>query len=369
MKRCFIFQDNKSQKFWNIEFEEGGTSFHVNYGRLGTSGQTQEKSFATAEACAKEVTKMIASKVKKGYTETTEEGVKNAKDEAKWFGIEYDEYESYRDKAGNDAPHPLILKLQKYKNLDTLKILVLQNWGEEYEDNPQEILDWMTDHPEKFPKLESLTVGDMGFETCEISWIMQANYDRIWKAFPNLKELHVQGRNDLTFGQIESDSLVALSVRCGGLGADVMQEITKAKAPNLKKLVLYLGVDDYGFDCTPEDIHALLNDSDFPHLINLGLCNTDIPDLVLEEILQSKYAAQLEVLDLSMSTTTDETAQMLLDHLDQLPKLKEIDFHYHYLSDGMMAKLKKLPYKVDVSDQEEAEEYHGEIYRNPMFTE
>ncbi|VTS07151.1 WGR domain-containing protein [Tuwongella immobilis] len=67
--RTFTFTDAKSYKFWNIDLS--GTSFTVVYGRVGTNGQTQTKSFATPEQAEKEANKLIAEKVKKGYTETT----------------------------------------------------------------------------------------------------------------------------------------------------------------------------------------------------------------------------------------------------------------------------------------------------------
>ena len=47
MKRVFVFQDFKSQKFWSIEVV--GTDVTVNYGKLGTDGQTQVKNYATTE--------------------------------------------------------------------------------------------------------------------------------------------------------------------------------------------------------------------------------------------------------------------------------------------------------------------------------
>lgn len=43
MKRVFVFQDFKSQKFWSIDVR--GTDVVVNYGKLGTDGQTQVKNF------------------------------------------------------------------------------------------------------------------------------------------------------------------------------------------------------------------------------------------------------------------------------------------------------------------------------------
>ena len=61
----FEFVDEKSSKFW--EMQVAGTSVHVHYGKIGTSGQTQTNEFdnvAEAEVHAK---KLIAEKTKKGY--------------------------------------------------------------------------------------------------------------------------------------------------------------------------------------------------------------------------------------------------------------------------------------------------------------
>ena len=70
MKRRFIYQDAKSDKFWDIEFE--GTTQTVVYGKTGTAGREAVKEFATAEECTKESEKLITQKLKKGYTELAE---------------------------------------------------------------------------------------------------------------------------------------------------------------------------------------------------------------------------------------------------------------------------------------------------------
>jgi uncharacterized protein (TIGR02996 family) len=67
--RTFVFDDGKSHKFWNIELS--GTSFTVTYGKVGTQGQTQTKSFPDVTRARKEHDKLVAEKLKKGYTETT----------------------------------------------------------------------------------------------------------------------------------------------------------------------------------------------------------------------------------------------------------------------------------------------------------
>jgi predicted DNA-binding WGR domain protein len=66
--RRFELIGGGSKKFWEIS--QSGSSITVRFGRIGTTGQEQTKSFADASAAAREVNRLIAEKVKKGYTET-----------------------------------------------------------------------------------------------------------------------------------------------------------------------------------------------------------------------------------------------------------------------------------------------------------
>lgn len=65
--RRFELSDGKSDKFWEVSIE--GTSFTVRYGRIGTNGQTQAKSFATEQKARAEADKLIEEKKSKGYVE------------------------------------------------------------------------------------------------------------------------------------------------------------------------------------------------------------------------------------------------------------------------------------------------------------
>ncbi|MCU0491161.1 MAG: DUF4132 domain-containing protein [Chloroflexaceae bacterium] len=65
--REFQFTEGPSQKFWRIGLD--GASTTVTYGRLGTAGQTQSKNYADAAAAQAAYNKLIAEKVKKGYSE------------------------------------------------------------------------------------------------------------------------------------------------------------------------------------------------------------------------------------------------------------------------------------------------------------
>lgn len=61
--RHFIFQDEKLHKFWAVE--QQGNELHISWGKVGTNGQNQVKSFADAAAAAKAELKLIAEKTKK----------------------------------------------------------------------------------------------------------------------------------------------------------------------------------------------------------------------------------------------------------------------------------------------------------------
>ncbi len=59
--------DGSSKKFWRARVE-GGT-LYVNYGRIGTNGQTQVKQLGSEDKARKELEKVSGSKRKKGYAD------------------------------------------------------------------------------------------------------------------------------------------------------------------------------------------------------------------------------------------------------------------------------------------------------------
>ncbi|WP_281321833.1 DUF6493 family protein [Flavobacterium aestivum] len=70
MKKSLKYIDGNSDKFWEIEV--AGLDYTVTYGKNGTSGTSQTKSFTTNEECLKMAEKMLTEKIKKGYSENGE---------------------------------------------------------------------------------------------------------------------------------------------------------------------------------------------------------------------------------------------------------------------------------------------------------
>ncbi|MCM1079808.1 MAG: WGR domain-containing protein [Bacteroidales bacterium] len=67
MKRGFIYKNEKTSKFWWIDY--GECCFAVGYGKCGSVGTFLVKEFGTEEECRKEAEKLVRSKIRKGYVE------------------------------------------------------------------------------------------------------------------------------------------------------------------------------------------------------------------------------------------------------------------------------------------------------------
>lgn len=283
---------------------------------------------------------------------------------SKMYSYTYEEYEE-QDK----GPETLVEDILADPDFSGLKELVIGDWGGAWEDSCQELIDAIVEKKDRFSHIESLFVGDMDFEQCEVSWIIQGDYSRLWDALPGLKELTIKGSTDLELGQIRHGQLESLTIICGGLPESVIRSVQEAELPGLKKLLLYIGVEDYGFDGNADTIKELLDKADFPKLTYLGITDSEIQDELTRVVLESKFMGQISTLDLSMGTLTDQGGALLLERMPAYSNVKKLDLSYNYLSEEMAEKLKNLPMEVDVSEINEPDEYRGEIYRNAMLTE
>ena len=263
---------------------------------------------------------------------------------SKFYSISYEEYDD--GKGVEDR----LKKILDDPDLPDLKGLVIGSWGNAWEDDCQELIDGIVKNAERFSNIESLFFGDMGYEDCEVSWIIQGDYSKLWDALPQLKEFTVKGSMDLDLGKINHENLESLTVICGGLPVSVIESVQNARLPKLKKLMLYIGSDGYGFDGDVDAIKELLAESDFPELTYLGITNSEIQDELIEVVLNSKYMGQISTLDLSMGTLTDKGGSLLLEKIPEWKNIKKLDLHYHFLSDEMAEKLEGLPIEVDVSE-------------------
>lgn len=123
MKKYLKYIDGNSDKFWQIEVT--GLEYTVTYGKNGTSGTSQTKSFATDEECLKTAEKILAEKVKKGYSETGDVAVASKPKTAKSAKSDevLEEYEAILKVKNIDLLLPF-LKEKSKGNIEALKKLI-----------------------------------------------------------------------------------------------------------------------------------------------------------------------------------------------------------------------------------------------------
>lgn len=276
------------------------------------------------------------------------------------LSIGYDEFEEGQ-RIGTE-----IEKLAGSSESAQLTSLIIGDWGQAYENSSEEVVEALVKHSASFPALRKLFIGEMGYEECEISWITQSDLSPLLSAFPVLQSLTIQGGNDLGLKNLAHESLEELIIITGGLSKAVLADIAAGQLPNLRKLELYLGVEDYGFDGSLADLLPLIEVGKFPKLTYLGLKNSEIQDEIAGALADAPILDQLETLDLSLGTLSDEGAELLLAS-DRIKGLKALNLSHHYMSDEMIKRWQQSGLPVDVSDKQESDD--DEDWRYPSITE
>ena len=282
---------------------------------------------------------------------------------AKRYAYDYEEYEEGK------GPSVMVEEILADPEIEGVTDLTIGSWGSEYEDDCQQDIDGIVENAERFSHNEKQFIGDMDFEECEVSWIMQGNYGKLLAALPDLKELAIKGSTELGLGEIIHENLEALTIICGGLPTEIIEEIERARLPKLKKLLLYIGSDNYGFDGNADTIRRFLENADFPELEYLGIVDSEIQDELTEAVLESKFMGQIHTLDLSCGTLSDKGGKLLLEKLPQYGNIKKLDVHYHFMTEKMEKQLRELSLEVDASDRNKPSSYRGETYMYAMLTE
>ena len=101
---------------------------------------------------------------------------------SKTYSYDYEDYEN-----GKKA-ETMLEEILADTEFPGLEELIIGGWGGEYEESCQAILDGIAANVDRFSHITKLFIGDMDYEVCEVSWIMQGNYSNLWKAMPQLKE-------------------------------------------------------------------------------------------------------------------------------------------------------------------------------------
>ncbi|MFY1699429.1 MULTISPECIES: STM4015 family protein [unclassified Solwaraspora] len=236
--------------------------------------------------------------------------------------------------------------------------LVVGDWGEPWDVAfPLELL---VDAAPRLTGLRAVFLGEMTFDECEISWILQPDVTPLLAAYPALEVLRVRGAMSLELQAVQHTGLREFAIESGGTPAALTRAVAASDLPNCAHLELWLGTPDYEGDTSVDDLAPILDGTRLPTLRTLGLRNAEIADAVAAALASAAVVPRLDTVDLSLGTLGDDGATALLAG-QPLTHLRRLDLHRHYLSDEMMARLPAaLPgVDVDVTDQQTEDRHRG----------
>lgn len=244
-----------------------------------------------------------------------------------------------------------------------VRALVIGEWGESYDTHAP--IDLLSEAARALTGLRALFVGEMTFEECEISWIIQADITPLLRAYPALETLRIRGSDGLALTPLRHEGLREFALESGGLPAPVVRSVGECDLPHLRHLELWLGTEAYGGDATVDDLAPILNGSRLPALTHLGLRDSEIADEVAAALAGAPVVARLETLDLSLGALSDAGAASLLAG-QPLTHLRTLDLHHHFLSDAMRdrlrAELAQAGVEIDDSDPKQPLDEDGGRY-------
>jgi uncharacterized protein (TIGR02996 family) len=204
--------------------------------------------------------------------------------------------------------------------------------------------------------LQHLFIGDFEYpDDTEISWSHLTDISGLLKQLPGLRTLRLRGAS-LELGDVNLPELREFTVETGGLPLAAVKSIAAAKWPKLERLEVWFGSDNYGGEGGVEDIQPILDGKGLPNLKSLGLCNSEFTDELCKVLPSAKVLKQLERLDLSQGTMSDEGARVLAEHAAAFAHLKHLDVQRNTLTDEGEKLVAKLCPSVAAGDQREFDE-------------
>lgn len=258
-----------------------------------------------------------------------------------------------------DSEQPMAELLQTFLNderVGEVEALVIGVWDEEMFDTPaSDLVQTIADAAPRLTNLRHIFFGDIVYEECEISWIVNSDHSPLLNAYPKLESYTVRGGMGLRFQELRHPSLRSLTVQTGGMSTLTLRDIAGAVLPNLEALELWIGTEYYEGTDDVQDVMPLLSGKLFPKLTRLGLKNAQMQDEIAIAAAGAPVIAQLRHLDMSMGCMGDEGGNALADS-PLIAGLETLDVSDNYLSADVVARLEALPCAVAADGQDEEED-------------
>lgn len=209
-----------------------------------------------------------------------------------------------------------------------------------------DVIDVLTEGGRELIRLRSLFLGDVDYQT---SWIELGLLEPMYPSLPHLEVLKLHA-GYVEVGDIDLPHLRELTIQSVSLPVESLDSMCDAKWPELERLELWLGPDDYAERTIVDCVSNLLK-TDFPRLHHLGLRNTELTANFLDLLRDAPLTARLRTLDLSMGCLTSAYVDRLVETMDAFAHLENLDLSRNCLDEAAAARLAKFP-NVTLHDQE-----------------
>jgi hypothetical protein len=220
--------------------------------------------------------------------------------------------------------------------LDELRIGILR-WDHNSQDVPA-VLKAAGKHAWS-KSLSRLSLGDVSRDIDMAHHVIGEVGAVITKSFPALRSLKLHsGAQDwrdegetFSVDGLALPELETLVIETCAMTKHRLLGVMNAKLPKLTTLELWFGGVERDADANAKGLARLLSGKAFPAVTKLALKNHELAADLIPMLATSPLAAQLETLDLSMSTLDATTAPLLAEIADRFPKLKTLDVSDNFL--------------------------------------
>jgi hypothetical protein len=204
--------------------------------------------------------------------------------------------------------------------------------------------------------LQDLFIGDFAHpEDARISASFPGDISPLYALLPHLRSLRVRGAS-VQLGSIDLPELRSFTVETGALLPHAVNSIAAAKWPKLERLEVWFGGDIHDEGSVLVDLQPLLDGRGLPNLRSLGLCNANFTDVLCEVLPRAMVLPQLERLDLSRGTMSDEGARVLAKNAAAFTHLEHLDVTENTLTDEGVSLLAELCPSVSAGNQRDFDE-------------
>jgi len=209
------------------------------------------------------------------------------------------------------------------------------------------------------PVLRRLELARFNADDSELSWSHTGKLDEIWPHLRKLESLKLRA-GSMALGAIELPSLRELVIETGGFDAANLRIICATSWPNLEKLSIWFGQQDFGCTCRPEHVQPILDGTRFPKLVHLGLKNAEWGDELAPLVVSSKILPRLRTLDVSMSHLTARGLVAYEQAAEALQHLEHVDMSRCLLDDEAQESARTFLKSVKLDSQRDVDDYEYE---------